>query len=292
MAIMPNERPKWRDVLDRHAPLILPASHDGLTAKLIERAGFPALQVGGFAVEGAAHGFPDIDLTHFAEMRAAVRSVLEVTALPVLVDGDDGYGDAKNVTRLVRAYEAMGVSAVFIEDQKAPKRCGHMAGKEVVPAEVMEAKVRAAVAARASPDFFLIARTDARAPHGLDDALRRAERYLDAGADGLYVEAPKDAAELKRIGKEFAGVPLAVTMLEGGGQTPWTPPAALHDLGFSMILYPTTVLFRLTRAVERALADLKAGRPMSPADAVGMGEFEQIVGLPEWAAVEKKFPAE
>lgn len=292
MTTTPGDRPKWRDLLDRHAPLLLPAAHDGLTARLVERAGCPALQVGGFAVEGAAHGFPDIDLAHFAEMRAAVRGILEATSLPVMVDGDDGYGDAKNVTRIVRAYEAMGASALFIEDQQAPKRCGHMAGKRVVPTEVMEAKVRAAVAARTSPDFFLIARTDAREPDGLDEALRRAERYLDAGADGLFVEAPKDADELKRIGKEFAGVPLAVTMLEGGGQTPWTPPVALHDLGFSMILYPTTVLFRMTRTIERALADIKAGRPMSPADAVDMGEFEQIVGLPDWAAIEKKFPSE
>jgi 2-methylisocitrate lyase-like PEP mutase family enzyme len=292
MTTMPGERPKWREVLDRHPPFLLPAAHDGLTARLIERAGFPAMQVGGFAVEGAAHGFPDFDLTHFAEMRAAVRGILEATALPLLVDGDDGYGDAKNVTRVVRTYEAMEVSALFIEDQQAPKWCDHMAGKRVVTAEVMEAKVRAAVAARNNSSFFLIARTDARETDGLDEALRRAERYLRAGADGVYVEAPKDAGELKRIGKAFSRVPLVVTMLEGGGQTPWTPPSVLHELGFSMILYPTTVLFRLTRAIERALADVKAGRPMPQADAVDMAEFEQIVGLPEWAAVEKKFPTD
>ncbi|HEY1378940.1 MAG TPA: isocitrate lyase/PEP mutase family protein [Gemmataceae bacterium] len=289
MATTPGERPQWRDVLAEHAPLLLPAAHDGLTAKLIERAGFPALQIGGFAVEGARHGFPDIDLTHYAEMRAAVRDVLESTALPVLVDGDDGYGDVKNVTRVVRGYEAMGVGALFLEDQKAPKRCGHMTGKKVIPVEAMEAKIRAAVAARNGPDFFLIARTDARAPHGLADALRRAERYHKAGADGLYVEAPKSVRELKRIGKALAGIPLAVTMLEGGGQTPWTPPAELHEMGFSMILYPTTLLFRLARAVERGLADLKAGRPLPPADAVDMDEFEQIVGMPDWSAIEQKY---
>jgi hypothetical protein len=146
MADDSTARPTWKKLLARGAPLVLPAAHDALTTRLIERAGFPTYQVGGFAATGARHGFPDIDLTRFGEEYAAVRDIIAACPLPVLVDADDGYGDAKNVTRTVRAYEALGASTIFIEDQKAPKRCGHMAGKTVVPPEEMESKVRAAAA--------------------------------------------------------------------------------------------------------------------------------------------------
>jgi 2-methylisocitrate lyase-like PEP mutase family enzyme len=282
-------RPAWKKALSRKEPLLLPSAHDGLTARLIERAGFRAFQVGGFALVGARHGFPDIDLAQFGEQAAAVGDILEATGLPVLVDGDDGYGDAKNVTRTVRTYEAMGVSALFIEDQRAPKRCGHLSGKEVVPAEVMEEKVRAAVAARQDPDTFLIARTDALEPLGMDEALRRAERYLNAGADGVYVEAPKSVEDLERIGKAFQGVPQMTNMFEGDGETPWLTPKELRELGYSMILYPTSILFRVARAIERALDDLKAGRAMPLGDGVDLKTFEEMVGLPFWSEVETRF---
>lgn len=219
-------RPTWKEVVARKAPVLLPAAHDALTARLIERAGFDAYQVGGFAIEGARYGFPDIDLTHFGEMSSAVREIIQASTLPVLVDGDDGYGDVKNVTRTVREYENLGVSALFIEDQRAPKRCGHMAGKEVIAAEAMESKVRAAAGARQSEDFFLIARTDARGPHGLDEALRRAERYLNAGADGLFIEGPKSVDELKRIGSEFRGCLKLQTCWKAVGRRRCLAPAS------------------------------------------------------------------
>src|SRR5436190_6196556 len=170
----------WKTVLERHAPLQLPAAHDALTARLIKRAGFQAYQIGGFALVGSRHGLPDVDLTRFAEQAAGVRDILAACDLPVLVDADDGYGDAKNVTHTIASYEAMGVSAVFIEDQVSPKRCGHMSGKEVVSATIMVERVEAAVAARRSSDLFIVARTDALAVEGLDAALKRAEQYLDA----------------------------------------------------------------------------------------------------------------
>jgi 2-methylisocitrate lyase-like PEP mutase family enzyme len=284
-----STRPSWKKLVAREAPLLLPAAHDALTARLIERAGFKAYQIGGFALSGARHGFPDLDLTHFGEERAGVRDIIAASSLPVLVDADDGYGDVKNVTRTVRGYEAMGVAAMFFEDQRAPKRCGHLAGKQVVPAEVMESKVRAAASARSDPDFFLIARTDAIEARGLAEALRRAERYLKAGADGIFVEGPRNVEEIERIGRALKGAALVINMFEGGGRTPWLSPAELHDLGFSMILFPTTVLFRATRAIERALADLKAGRPMPPEAGVDLEHYEQIVGLPEWEEIEKTF---
>lgn len=279
----------WKDVVERKAPVLLPAAHDALTARLIERSGFDAFQVGGFAIEGARFGFPDIDLTHFGEMSSAVREIIQASTLPVLVDGDDGYGDVKNVTRTIREYENLGVSAIFIEDQKAPKRCGHMGGKEVIPAEIMEGKVRAAAAARQSGDFFLIARTDARGPHGLDEALRRAERYLKCGADGLFIEGPESVEELKRIGATFRGVPQIANMLEGGGRTPLLSPSELHELGFAMVTYPTSLLFRVAKTIENALDDMRAQRLHLDGQGVTFKEFEQIVGLPAWAEIESRF---
>jgi 2-methylisocitrate lyase-like PEP mutase family enzyme len=153
----------WKRVLAQHAPLILPAAHDALTARMIHRAGFPAFQIGGFALAGAMHAVPDLDLEHYGEKGDIVRKILHATSLPVLVDIDDGYGDTKNVTRTIQEYEAMGVSAVFMEDQVAPKKCGHMGGKEVVPKDFMVSKVEAACGARRSPDFFILAHRRDRA---------------------------------------------------------------------------------------------------------------------------------
>ena len=210
--------------------------------------------------------------------------------LPVLVDLDDGYGDVKNVTFAVQCMEELGVSAVFVEDQKAPKKCGQMEDKEVVPPEVMEARIRAAAAARSSPDaVFLIARTDALAAEGMRKALKRGERYLEAGADAIYVEGPRDDKELAEIGKAFAGRPLVTTMMEGGGETPWHPPAEFAEMGYAMILYPTTLIFRAARAMERAVDDLRKGRRMEQKDAMTRDEFMKLVGLEYWQEVEKKF---
>ena len=285
-----GRRPAWRELLRKHHPLQLPAAHDALAARLIEQAGFPAYQIGGFAVDGARFGLPDIDLTRFAEKFAAVREIMAITDLPVLVDADDGYGDVKNVSHTIHLYEGVAASALFIEDQQPPKRCGHMAGKKVVPAEFMEKKIRAAVDARKDRNgLFLIARTDAIEPHGLKDALRRGERYVRAGADGLYFDGVRSKKELKKIAEEFKGFPLVTTILEGGGETPWIPPAELAEIGYSMVLYPTTILFRMTKAIQNALADLKAGREMPRNQAVDMQTFETIVDLPFWAAIETKF---
>ncbi len=223
--------PAWKDLLAQEQPLLLPCAHDALSARLIERAGFAAYSIGGYALVGSRYGIPDIGLAAYGEISAGVRDIMAATRLPVLVDGDTGYGDVKNVTHTIQGYEAMGASAIFLEDQVAPKRCGHMAGKDVIPAEQMVAKIKAAVGARRSKDFFIIARTDARAVHGLDEALRRGEQYLKAGVDGLFIEAPQSVKELERIGGAFKGVPQIANMLEGGGQTPVLPPKELRAHG-------------------------------------------------------------
>jgi 2,3-dimethylmalate lyase len=280
-------KPTWKELLARGEPLILPCAHDALAARLIERAGFAAYSIGGYALVGARHALPDIGLVAFGEMSAGIRDIMAASGLPVLVDCDDGYGDAKNVARTIAGYEAMGVAAIFMEDQRAPKRCGHMAGKDVIDADAMAAKLRAAVAARRSADFFIIARTDARAVHGLDEALRRAEIYLKAGADGLFIEAPQTIDELTQVGRAFQGVPQLANMVEGGGRTPVLPPHELYRLGFAMVAYPTSLIFRVARAIENTLADLKAGRPAGK-DGVDFETFKDITSLAHWADVEQR----
>jgi 2-methylisocitrate lyase-like PEP mutase family enzyme len=278
----------WKQLLARGEPLLLPAAHNALCARLIERAGFSAYTIGGYALVGSRHALPDIGLVAFGEMSAGMRDVVSASSLPVLIDGDDGYGDAKNVARTIQSYEAIGASAIFLEDQKAPKRCGHMAGKDVINADAMAAKLRAAVAARRNPDLFIIARTDARAVHGLDEALRRGERYLEAGADGLFIEAPQSVAELERVGRAFPGVPQIANMLEGGGRTPLLPPHELYRLGFAMVAYPTSLIYRVAHTIEKALADLKAGTLAIENEGVDFEAFKDIVGYARWAEIEQR----
>jgi methylisocitrate lyase len=286
---MEHRQRNWKRLLKQHKLLQLPAACDALTAKLIEDAGFPAYQIGGFALDGMRFGFPDMDVNRLGEKSAAVRDIVYACELPVLVDCDDGYGDEKNVVHTVHVYDDLGASAIFMEDQQAPKRCGHMGGKKVIEPKDMVNKIRAAGSARRDPDkLFILARTDAIAVNGLDDAVRRAETYLKAGADGVYLEGPTDLKQLRAIGRAFKGEPLATSILERGGQTPWLPPDEFYSLGFNMLLYPTTLLFRQTKAIQRALADLKAGKPMPANDSVTMFEFEKLVDIAYWKAIEEK----
>jgi 2-methylisocitrate lyase-like PEP mutase family enzyme len=279
----------WKDTLDREGLLQLPAAHDALTAKLIERAGFPAYQVGGFALVGTHFGRPDVDLEHYGEKSRVVQDIIGGCALPVLVDCDEGYGDPKNVTRVVRGYEALGASALFIEDQTTPKKCGHMAGKTVVPAEQMIAKVRAAVAARQRSETFILARTDAIESEGVESAIRRAEAYVEAGADGVYVEGPRSEKEIEQVGRALRGVKLATSVMERGGVTPWLSPDSFRELGYSMILYPTTILFRIVKAIEQGVETLRQGLPLDVAASIDRKHFEEIIEMEKWGAIEDRF---
>src|SRR4051812_14102339 len=291
LALSPATRPTWKTLLGEEGPLLLPAAHDALTARLIARAGFKAYQVGGFALAGARYAYPDIDLVQFYEENEAIRQIVAASPLPVLVDAGDGFGDVKNVTRTVRGYEELWVSGVFIEDQKSPISCGQMGKKEVVSVKEMVGKIKAALAARRNAETFILARTHGRSAESVTEAIRRGEAYRDAGADGVYVEGLRSAAELKRVGKALAGTPLATTLMEGGGRLPWLPAEEIHAYGFQMILYPTTVLFQVTRAAERALAALRSGKPMAEGNAVDLDAFEDIVGMPGWEQVEEQFGA-
>ena len=216
-----------------------------------------------------------------------MREIVAACPLPALVDIDDGYGDVKNVVQTVHAYERMGVSALMMEDQTWPKRCGHMAGKNVVPVEQMVAKIRAATAERMDPETFIFARTDARAVHGFDDALRRAERYLAAGADGLFIEAPESVAELEKIGKTF-DVPLIANPLEGG-KTPVLRPHELYQLGFSVIPYGITLVLRAAKAMQDAMADILSGSFALWNTGLSFEEYKDAVNMPAWSAIEEKY---
>lgn len=283
---IPAQPPRWRELLTRHRPLVLPGAHDALCARLIERAGFQAYVVGGFGVAAARHALPDIGLIGLGEMAEAIRATMQGSRLPVLADADNGYGDVKNVAHTIRTYETLGVSALFLEDQVAPKRCGHFAGKDVVPSAVMEAKLRAAVAAREDPELFLIARTDARGVHGLDEALRRCERYIRAGADGIFVEAPQSVAELERIARSF-DVPQFCNMLVGG-RTPILTNRELGEMGFAMVVHGTTMAMSVARAIEETLTAI-ASDTLDPTGFWSLPQFTQALGMDGWDSIEDAF---
>jgi 2-methylisocitrate lyase-like PEP mutase family enzyme len=289
MEIQPMQH-SFRQALAAERPLILFGAYDALGARLIEQTGNKALFISGFSVVGSRFGVPDVGLRGFGDIAAAVRDILQATGLPALVDADDGYGDVKNVVHTVQSYERMGVSAIMIEDQTWPKRCGHMAGKSVVPAEEMAAKVRAAVSERLSPETFILARTDARAVHGLDDALRRAELYLKAGADGLFIEAPESVEEMAQIGRTF-DVPLLANPLEGG-RSPILSPTEYRELGYSMIGYGITLVLRAAKAMRLAIEDIRSGEFALWDSGLSFAEFTDVIGLPEWTRIDETYSRE
>jgi 2-methylisocitrate lyase-like PEP mutase family enzyme len=267
--------------------LIVPGAHDALSARLIQRIGFEAYFIGGFPAVGSRYGVPDIGLKGFGEISSAVRDIMSACDLPVFIDGDDGYGDVKNVVHTVQTYERMGVSAILIEDQQWPKRCGHMAGKKVVPAELAEAKIRAATSERIHPETWILARTDARAVYDLDEAMRRAERYIRAGADGIFVEAPRSVAELQRLGRAF-DVPEICNPLMGG-HTPILSMQELAELGFNAAVLGLDTLMHAAKAVETVLLDMKSGRFARRNDGMDFEDYKKLVGYDKWESIDRRF---
>ncbi len=279
--------PTNRDLLAREKPLVLPGAHDALSARLIQQAGFRGFFIGGFQTAGARYGLPDIGLCQLGEFSAAFRDMVNACDIPVLVDADNGYGDVKNCVHLLHTYERMGISAMFIEDQVAPKRCGHMAGKRVVPASEMEAKLRAMSANRLDPRTFIVARTDARAIHGMDEALRRAERYVRAGADGVFIESMLDEEEMARAVREIDTVHVA-NMLEGG-LSPIVPPQVLGQMGYGIALYGITLLLRIVKTMQAALADLRSGEMRLVGTGANFDDYLKVVGIDQWRAIEDTY---
>lgn len=271
--------------------MVLPGCYDALGARLIEQAGFDAVYMTGFGTTASLLGRPDIGLLGLAEMVDNARRIVGAVDLPVLADADTGYGNAINVVRTVQEYERAGVAGLHIEDQVLPKRCGHMENKQVVDVEHLVAKVAAAVAARNDPDFVVVARTDARGPLGLDEALRRAERCVVAGADVLFVEALQGEHEIEIVAREFEGVPLLFNWVEGG-KTPPLPYARIAELGFALIIMPIGTLLAATQAMQGYLARLRIeGTPVDMAsELMSFAAFNDTIGLGEIAEIERRFP--
>jgi 2,3-dimethylmalate lyase len=283
-------RRNLREMLSGPEPVLAPGAFDSLSARLIEQAGFEAVYMTGFGTSASLLGRPDVGLLSFAEMADNARRIVAAVETPVIADADNGYGNPINVIRTVQEYEASGVSAIHIEDQVAPKKCGHMEGKQVIePAEMVE-KVHAAVEARQSDDFLIIARTDARAVEGIQGALDRGRRYRDAGADALFIEAPESTKEIELIAETFSDVPLLFNWLEGGRTPPWSLEQ-LKQAGFRLVIFPLATLLATSRAVRDTLAAMRVhGSPIPVmSDLLGFDEFLEIIGLPEIRAIEQRF---
>jgi 2-methylisocitrate lyase-like PEP mutase family enzyme len=284
-------RPSFRQALNRAVAdkrlLVIPGAYDALSALLIERAGFDTMFVGGFPVAGARYGVPDIGLKGLADIAGAVRDIIAASDVPVLVDIDDGYGDVKNAVHTVQSYERMGASAVFLEDQAWPKRCGHMAGKKVVAAEVMEAKIRATMAERLDPETLICVRTDARAVLGFDEALRRAERYIRAGAEAIFVEAPESVAELEHLARAF-DVPQFANPLVGG-RTPLLSPKEFEQLGFNAICFGLETIMHAAKAMKTVLADMRAGTFALRDKGMSFEEFKSVVHYDRWDRIDNLY---
>lgn len=252
--LKPTQR--LRELLTREQIIIAPGVYDGLTARLVEEAGFEAMYMTGAGISFTRLGQPDLGLLALMEMVQQAAYIAGATTLPVIADGDTGYGNAINVQRTIREYERAGVAAIQLEDQAFPKRCGHLAGKELITAEEMAGKIRAARAARQDADFVIIARTDARSVLGLDAALRRADIYLEAGADVLFIESPYSEEELQTVAEAFLDVPLLANMVEGGN-TPSLSAADLQEMGYKIVIFPNSLTRRFAQAGLELLQTLR-----------------------------------
>jgi carboxyvinyl-carboxyphosphonate phosphorylmutase len=282
---------RLRELLAGPDLIVAPGAYDALSARLIAQAGFPAVYMTGFGTAASVLGQPDIGLLTMSEMvsrAAALTSVLKQT--PLIADADTGYGNPINIRRTVHEYERAGVAAIHIEDQVWPKKCGHLEGKQVIPCEEMVQKIRAAVDARRDPDLVIIGRTDANSVLGLDEAIRRAKAYLEAGADVLLIEAPRSVAEIRRINETFRGVPLLFNLVESG-KSPSLSLQEIHEFGYKAVIYSVTLLFAATHALLESLAVLKQGKTSAAltSEMVAFTKFTELVGLPEIQEMERAY---
>ena len=270
--------------------VVLPGAYDALSARLAERAGFSAMFTTGFGFSASALGQPDFGLMTMSETMDRVRHIVGAVNVPVVADMDTGYGNPLNTRRTVRECVSAGAAGIILEDQEWPKKCGHFEGKKVIPADDHVAKLRAAVDARDGDDLIIIARTDARAPLGLDEAIRRGRLYRDAGADVVFVEAPQSIDELRAVKAAIPDAPLFANMIEGG-KTPLLTYAELQALGYKMVVFPLSALLAATKAIAAVYEELYRSKTTAAVrgDIVGFHEFEEIVGMPELRALEERY---
>ncbi len=282
---------RLRSLLASSELLVAPGAYDALSARLIAQAGFPAVYMTGFGTAASVLGQPDVGLLTMSEMVSRAAALATVTGdTPLIADADTGYGNPLNVQRTIREYERAGVAALHLEDQIWPKKCGHMEGKQVISMEEMVQKIRAAVDARQDPDFVIIARTDAAAVTGFADALIRGRAYREAGADVLFIEAPRSIEELRTIGQTFSDVPLLFNWAESG-KTPALPLADIRELGFKLVIFPVSLLFAATQTMLKILERFQQGETSTSfgSQMVTFPEFTTLIGLPQVQALEKKY---
>jgi 2-methylisocitrate lyase-like PEP mutase family enzyme len=281
MLRMTTQHPESLEALLReNGTFVVPGAYDALSARIAARSGARVVYMTGFGVAGASFGVPDIGLLGPDQMSERVRAIASAIApLPLIADGDNGHGGPANVARLVRAYELAGAQCIQLEDQAMPKRCGHMDGKEIVPLVEAAAKIRAAVAARTNISFKIMARTDAIATDGMDEALRRGEAFLNAGADILFVEAARSEEELLRVAQTFPRTPLVANMVEDG-KTPFLSLPVLQQMGYRIVLRPVTALLAIARRLEEVYSGILEGNA-TVGERVTFTQYNEIVGLPE-----------
>jgi 2-methylisocitrate lyase-like PEP mutase family enzyme len=286
-----NSRQLLKQLFKRERLLVAPGCFDGLSARLVEEAGFEAAYLSGGAV-ARSMGIPDIGLVTMSEVIERAAQVVAAVKIPIIADADTGYGNAVNLVRSVREFERTGVAAIHIEDQITPKRCGHLDGKEVIPLPEMENKLQAALASRNDPDFLIIARTDARGVHGFDDAISRGRAFAKLGVDAIFVEAPQSEAELEEIPRALPDVPLLVNVFKGG-KTPMLPVERLQQMGYRIAIYPSETQRAAIHAMRQALGLLKReGTTEKMDDALTtFKERDKVVGLDEWQRLEKQYMA-
>ena len=278
-----------RELIKSSKPLVIPGVFDAIGAKIAQKAGFEAMFQTGYGTSATLFGMPDYGFIGSTETVGNARRICRAVSVPVIVDADTGYGNALSVWKLVKELEAAGASGIFLEDQRWPKRCGHMQGKEVVRKEEYAEKLQAAIDARKSKDFIIVARTDARATEGLEKAIERGLYYKKIGADVIFVEAPKTVKEMEKIGKSIKA-PLVANMIEGGA-TPISSTNALHKMGFKIILYPLSVLFANTYASLQILKELKKSGTTTKLSKklISFNEFNDIVELSKFKKLEKRY---
>jgi len=278
-----------RKLLKSKKPLVIPGVFDAIGAKIAQKAGFDAMFQTGYGTSATLFGMPDYGFIGPTETVENARRICRSVDVPVIVDADTGYGNALSVWKLVRELEAAGASGMFLEDQRWPKRCGHMKGKEVVRKEEYAEKLKAAIDARKNKDFIIVSRTDARATEGLDKAIERGLYYKDIGADVIFVEAPKTVAEMKKIGQSIKA-PLVANMIEGGA-TPISSASTLHKMGFKIILYPLSVLFANTFASLQILTELRKSGTTTKLNKklVSFEQFNDIVELAKFRKLENRY---
>ncbi|MFZ7102767.1 MAG: isocitrate lyase/PEP mutase family protein [Peptococcaceae bacterium] len=278
-----------RQLLKEKKILVAPGAHDVLTAKIIAKVGFPAVYMTGYGQAASHLGRPDVGLLTLSEMVDRARNFVEAVNIPVIADADTGFGNALNVMRTVREYEKAGVAAIQLEDQVAPKKCGHMTGKQVVPQEEMVWKIKAALDARKDDNLIIIARTDARAVHGFEEAICRGKAYEEAGADVIFIESPENIEEMKIITTSFQ-VPVLANMVEGG-RTPLLSNSRLEQLGFNLVIYPTASTYITTKIVTKLMETLKQEDTTKGLidEMVTFAEFNELIGLAEIRELEKKY---